>query len=87
MFTHSPGLGLGIASIPPCPPGVALGLDPPPVWLPPLAQSAGAVTNDEAPAGSTDGSAAAGTATARIIDAAPAVMTEVAITLAFMCLF
>ena len=84
MFTHSPGLGLGIASIPLCGPGAGLGFASLPVW-PLLAQSAGAVMNDDVLAGTKDGSASAGTATANIIDAAPATMTEVAAALAFMC--
>jgi hypothetical protein len=84
MFTHSPGLGLGIASIPLCGPGAVLGLASLPVW-PLLAQSAGAVINDDVRTGTTDGAAAAGTATANIIDAAPATMTEVAAALALMC--
>jgi hypothetical protein len=84
MFTHSPGLGLGIASMPLCGPGAVLGLASLPVW-PLLAQSAGAVINDDVSAGAKDGSAAAGTVIANIIDAAPTRMTEVVVALAFMC--
>jgi hypothetical protein len=84
MLTHSPELGLGIAPIPLCPSGVGLGAAPLPVW-PLVVQSAGAAVNDGASAGSKDDSAAAGTTTANIIDAAPTARTEVAVALAFVC--